>query len=126
MAEVYQCAFCGKCFPVERAIDGYSEGFRKGFLCPFCGINIEETGESNKDITNLRFGYTYLAFTISAYIVVNEKWFFLGAFKHELVNLVFTVFVLLIIPTLALIYLNKRILFGETIMTTKRVVNSRL
>ena len=126
MAEVYQCAFCGKCFPVKKAIDGYSKGFRKGFLCPLCGINIEEIGESNKDLTNLRFGYTYLALTIGAYIIVNERWLMLNTFKHELVNLIFTVFVVLIIPTLALIYLNRKILFGETIISTKRIVNSKL
>jgi hypothetical protein len=126
VSEVYQCAFCGKCFPVIQAIDGYSKGFREGFLCPLCGINIEETGESNKDITNLRFGYTYLAFTIGAYIVVNEHWFMLDAFEHELANLIFTVFVTLIIPTLAFIYVNRKILFGETIVSTKRIVNSTL
>ena len=126
MAEVYQCAFCGKCFPVERAIDGYSEGFRRGFLCPFCGINIEETGESNKYITNLRFGYTYLAITTFAYIIVNEKWFLLEAFKHELVNLLFTIFVVLIVPTITLMFLNRKILFGETVISTRRVTNSKL
>ena len=126
MAEVYQCAFCGKCFPVKKAIDGYSKGYRNGYLCPFCGINIEETGESNKDLTNLRFGYTYLALTIGAYIIVNERLLMLNTFKHELVNSIFTVFVVLIIPTLALIYLNRKILFCETIISTKRIVNSKL
>lgn len=123
MSEVYQCAFCGKCFSVKEAIDGFSKGFRKGFLCPLCGINIEETGESNKDITSLRFGYTYLALNICAYIVLNEGWLSLSLFKYELANLIFSFLVVVSIPTIFFISLNKNIIFGKTIINTKRVVN---
>lgn len=123
MSETYQCAFCGKCFPVSEAIDGFSKGYRKGFLCPLCGINIEETGESNKDIISLRFGYTYLALNICAYIVVNEGWFSPSPFKYELANLIFSVLVVLSFPTTAFIYINRNTLFGKTIINTKRIVD---
>lgn len=126
MSEIYQCVFCGNCFPVSEAIDGFSKGYCKGFLCPVCGINIEETEESNKDITSLRFGYTYLALNIFAYIAVNEGWFSLGLFKYELANLIFSILVVLSFPTAVFIYINRNTLFGKTIINTRRIVNQAL
>jgi hypothetical protein len=110
-------------FPIKEAVDGYSKGFRKGFLCPHCRINLEETGDSNKDITNLRFGFTYLALCIFSYTIVNEGWVVLTLFRYEIANLIVTFLVVLGVPTIALLYINRKTYFGKTIIYTKRVVN---
>lgn len=42
MSISYECYFCQKVFPVERRIDGFSRGYKIGFLCPHCGKNIKD------------------------------------------------------------------------------------
>ncbi len=39
----YQCCYCKKEFPASEAIDGFSKGYKVGFLCPECGENIQDT-----------------------------------------------------------------------------------
>jgi hypothetical protein len=38
----YECCICKVDFPCESAIDGYSQGYRVGFLCPHCGANLQD------------------------------------------------------------------------------------
>lgn len=42
----YICCYCSKLFNVKEAIDGYDHGFKKGFICPYCNKNIDESRES--------------------------------------------------------------------------------
>jgi hypothetical protein len=122
--EVYLCASCGKCFDIRTAIDGYPQ-YRVGFLCPICGSNIKETGSSNKDITQLRFGYSYLIFSIIVYILITEDILLISIFKHELINTLTTGLIILLLPVPWFIYANKNILFNDTIIYTKIVINPR-
>ena len=39
----YECHFCHEVFPAESQIDGFSQGYKEGFLCPHCGKNIKGT-----------------------------------------------------------------------------------
>lgn len=38
----YQCCACQAEFPAEEAIDGFSRGYRVGFLCPVCGAHLQD------------------------------------------------------------------------------------
>lgn len=42
----YLCASCQKEFPAEKAIDGFSQGCKEGFLCPHCNSNLIDCRES--------------------------------------------------------------------------------
>lgn len=122
MPEVYLCASCRKCFDIHAAVDGYPQ-YRLGFLCPICGGNIKENGNSNKDITQLRFGYSYLIFSIIVYILITEEILLINLFNYELINTLATGLILLLLPMPWIIYANKNILFGDTIIYTEIVVN---
>jgi DNA-directed RNA polymerase subunit RPC12/RpoP len=124
VSEVYLCASCGKCFDIHKAVDGYPK-FRKGFLCPICGRNIIETGSSNKDITQLRFGYSYLIFSIIVYILIAEDILLISIFKHELIDTLVTGLIMLLLPTPWIVYANKNILFNDTIIYTKIVITQK-
>ena len=38
----YECYFCHDVFPAQSRIDGFSQGYKVGFLCPHCGKNIKD------------------------------------------------------------------------------------
>ena len=38
----YLCASCNELFPVNKAVDGYKQGYLTGFLCPICNTNLKE------------------------------------------------------------------------------------
>lgn len=38
----YECCECKRDFPAEAAVDGFKEGYRVGFLCPLCGVNLQD------------------------------------------------------------------------------------
>ncbi len=38
----YCCCNCNFTFPCKDAVDGYKQGFSKGFLCPYCKTNLTE------------------------------------------------------------------------------------
>ena len=38
----YKCYFCHEIFPAVKAIDGFKDGYKVGFLCPCCGKNIKD------------------------------------------------------------------------------------
>ena len=38
----YCCCNCHRKFPCNEAVDGYKLGSKKGFLCPFCKVNLTE------------------------------------------------------------------------------------
>ena len=38
----YECYFCHEIFPAESRIDGFSQGYKVGFLCPRCDKNIKD------------------------------------------------------------------------------------
>ena len=37
----YLCCACNKRFPSTEAIDGFAQGYRRGFLCPHCQTNLD-------------------------------------------------------------------------------------
>ncbi|WP_441004586.1 hypothetical protein [Pseudocolwellia agarivorans] len=38
----YLCAACNEQFPINKAVDGYKQGYPTGFLCPLCHTNLKE------------------------------------------------------------------------------------
>jgi hypothetical protein len=42
MGAKFECCYCHEHFPIEERMDGFSQGYRTGFLCPHCGRNIKD------------------------------------------------------------------------------------
>jgi len=68
LKEKYLCVSCNRTFAVGDAVDGFGQGYRKGFLCPFCNANLRDAGESD-DVLNLRFGIIYFLSMIIVFLV---------------------------------------------------------
>ena len=60
MKDHYLCSVCAKSFPIHEAKDGFKAGFKEGFLCPYCGTNLVEVGESD-DLFNLDYRFSFIA-----------------------------------------------------------------
>lgn len=67
----YQCCYCKEEFPPDEAIDGYNEGYKIGFLCPKCGMNIQDipmneewifSNKSAQVFYSIFIGYISIAF----------------------------------------------------------------
>lgn len=76
----YQCCYCKEEFPASEAIDGYDQGYKKGFLCPKCGKNIlddpmdEEwifSSNSAKLFFYILIGYSFLVFLFLEFMAPN-------------------------------------------------------
>jgi len=42
MGEKFECCYCHEHFPIEERMDGFSQGYPTGFLCPHRGRNIKD------------------------------------------------------------------------------------
>ncbi len=42
MTKKYLCAQCLQKFAFDQAVDGFAQGYRVGFLCPYCQANLKE------------------------------------------------------------------------------------
>ena len=122
--EEYQCAKCLRNFPVKRAIDGYSQGFKCGFLCPLCGANLVEAGQSD-DIDHCEYGYRYalLVFIVTSIVVRGGDYFpwQLHVFKYEAANEILLVFSLLLLPSLLFLKVNAKTIFGARLIFTRKL-----
>ena len=119
--EKCQCAKCLRRFPVTRAVDGYSQGFKCGFLCPLCGVNLIENGQSD-DIGNLQYGYRYaLLVFIVTYGVGYFPWQ-LDTFSSSIANESLLAAILLLAPSLAFLKINAQKIFGDRLVFTRRVL----
>ena len=38
----YECYSCHEVFSAQSRIDGFSQGYKEGILCPHCGKNIKD------------------------------------------------------------------------------------
>lgn len=120
--EKYQCAKCLRNFPLQNAVDGYSQGFKRGFLCPLCGANLIEAGQSD-DLGNLQYGYRY---ALLVFIIVRFSQHLpwqLTTFDHPLANECLLILVLLLVPSWAFIKINAGKLFSARLVYTRRVVS---
>ena len=48
----YECYFCHEVFPAQSLIDGFSRGYKEGFLCPHCGKNVKDNVVAAKQRLN--------------------------------------------------------------------------
>ncbi|HWV14864.1 MAG TPA: hypothetical protein VN030_05475 [Cellvibrio sp.] len=122
MIEKYRCAVCGKTFKTTEAVDGFKQQYKVGFLCPFCKSNIMETGNYSNSLSNLRFGFGYAFAILLAFIAIRREFdgfISSGAVSAKLIVLV----AFMVLATATLFYINRKMLFQETILYTKRVVS---
>jgi glucan phosphoethanolaminetransferase (alkaline phosphatase superfamily) len=121
MAEKYQCTVCAKTFKTSEAVDGFAQGFKTGFLCPFCKCNLVESGDYSSSLFNLRFGLRYAALMFLAFFAIHRDLNVLissGVVSTKLIVLAG----LMGLATAFLFYINRAVLFKETIIYTKRVM----
>lgn len=120
MTDKYECAVCAKTFKTTDAVDGFEQGYKVGFLCPFCKSNIMETGSYSNSLSNLRFGLSYASVMLLAFLSIRndlDGLIFSGEVSAKLIVLT----ALMTIATAGLFYINREKLFKETILYTKRV-----
>lgn len=125
MKEHYLCASCGQSFPTGDAVDGFAQGYRKGFLCPLCNANLEETGESD-DILHLRFGLSYLVTMVLVIWLGQLESIQLPIGGNGYVNDVLTVALLAAVPTVAFLMVNWRALFESRTVFTRKIRLERI
>lgn len=119
MRERYCCQVCMKLFPVGEAIDGYGSGVKRGFLCPHCNSNLIEAGESD-DILNLEYGFTFMALNVLlTWLVFNEVISF-ALLENSLANELLNLLVVLFLPALFFVVINRDVLFKPRIIYTRK------
>ncbi|MFC3115043.1 hypothetical protein [Cellvibrio fontiphilus] len=120
MTEKYQCAVCNNKFKTTDAVDGFKKGYKVGFLCPFCKSNIMETGNFSNSLSNLRFGLSYASAIILAFFAIRTD---LNVFisSGETSTRLIALTGLMILATSLLCYINRSVLFKETILYTRKV-----
>jgi hypothetical protein len=120
MTEQYKCQVCMKLFPTSKAIDGYGEGCRKGFLCPHCKSNLTEAGESD-DILHLEYGITYsVIMSLLVWLVSSERIAY-SFVQSSLLNGLIVLLVVSAIPTFLFIIVNKDALFKPRVIYTRKI-----
>ncbi len=120
MTEKYQCAVCNNKFKTTDAVDGFKQGYKVGLLCPFCKSNIMETGNYSNSLSNLRFGLSYASAIILAFFAIRTD---LNVFisSGETSTRLIVLTALMILATSLLCYINRSVLFKETILYTRKV-----
>mgnify|MGYP002712873043 FL=1 len=120
MTEKYQCTVCGKTFKTTDAVDGFKQGYKVGFLCPYCKSNIMETGDYSNSLSNLRFGLSYASAMLLAFFAIKGD---LNGFisSGEASTKLIVLSALMVLATGCLFYINRTALFKETILYTKKV-----
>lgn len=121
MTEKYQCNVCGKIFKTADAVDGFKQRYKVGFLCPYCKSNIMETGDYSSSLSNLRFGLSYASAMFLAFFAIRGD---LNGFisSGEASTKLTVLAVLMLLATACLFYINRKTLFKETILYTKKVI----
>ncbi len=122
MKEKYLCVSCNRTFAVGDAVDGFGQGYRKGFLCPFCNANLRDAGESD-DVLNLRFGIIYFLSMIIVFLVDRAEVFQVRITANAQINDLFTFILLIAIPTVPFLIVNWRSVFGTRTIYTRRIHN---
>ncbi len=64
MAIKYECHYCQQVFPAEESIDGYSQGYKVGFLCPRCGKNVQAGLLAKQKVSLEQYLWTFVAFVL--------------------------------------------------------------
>jgi hypothetical protein len=118
--EQYLCVSCGRSFPTREAVDGGDQGFRNGFLCPFCRANLSEAGESD-DILHLRFGPVYYLAMILVFLVVIGEVVQIPVSSNSYINDFCTFILLSAIPTVPFLIVNRKSVFGTRTIYTRRI-----
>jgi hypothetical protein len=70
----YQCCRCHKQFEFSQAVDGYKKGYKVGFLCPHCGVNLIERYLSPNDGSISFIQYCIILFGPSIYMRLEIEW----------------------------------------------------
>jgi len=117
--EEYLCRVCNKRFPTSDAKDGYSLGFKEGFLCPFCNANLKEAGQSD-DLDHLEYGYTFAVLTVIVFSISTRGWWILDWFENTLLNEIVSGFIFWLPILTIFTVINLDAFFGvRTVYTVK-------
>lgn len=122
MNEKYQCAVCDNKFKTIDAVDGFKQGYKVGFLCPFCKSNIMEAGEYSNSLLKLRFGPSYAITIFLAFLATKSE---LNAFmlSGEASAKFIALATFIVISTGFLFYINIAVFRSETILYTRKVTD---
>ncbi len=120
MIECYQCAACQRYFLTKEAVDGFQEGYSRGFLCPHCGTNLEEAGESDS-MRNLEYGILYSLFLLVVLVIMNFGAVQLTLTYDPVIDGLATFGAMIFLPTLVFAWINRRVLMGARVVFTRRV-----
>ena len=118
----YLCAKCLRRFPINKALDGYAQGYQCGFLCPLCGANLVENGQPD-DIDNLQYGYRY-AFLV--FIIASATPYLpwqLDTFTSDIANECLLMGSLLLAPSLVFLKINAKRIFGHRLVFTRIILH---
>jgi len=120
MKDHYLCSVCAKSFPIHEAKDGFKAGFIEGFLCPYCGTNLVEVGESD-DLFNLDYSFSFIALICVLTWLVSEDLIVIPLIEHNLLNGLLNLLLVLALPVVMFCYLNRAMLFKPRIVYTRKV-----
>jgi len=120
MKDHYLCSVCAKSFPIHEAKDGFKAGFIEGFLCPYCGTNLVEVGESD-DLFNLDYSFSFIALIFVLTWLVSEDLIVIPLIEHNLLNGLLNLLLVLALPVVMFCYLNRAMLFKPRIVYTRKV-----
>lgn len=65
----YRCCSCNAEFHLEDAVDGYDVGYKSGFLCPECGVNISSDRIADILAEEKLKGRRLFTFTLGLYVL---------------------------------------------------------
>jgi len=120
MKDHYLCSVCAKSFPIHEAKDGFKAGFIEGFLCPYCGTNLVEVGESD-DLFNLDYSFSFIALICVLTWLVSEDLIVIPLIEHNLLNGLLNLLLVLALPVVVFCYFNRAMLFKPRIVYTRKV-----
>lgn len=119
MKDHYLCSVCAKSFPIHEAKDGFKAGFKEGFLCPYCGTNLVEVGESD-DLFNLDYSFSFIALICVLTWLVSEEIIAIQLIQHSLVNGLLNLVLVLSVPVVMFTYLNRDAFFKPRVVYTRK------
>ncbi len=119
MTDHYECAGCAKKFKTTDAVDGFSQGYKAGFLCPYCHVNLEENGQSD-GFDNMAFGYSFWAFTLVLYYLMQGR-SIVDWFEPSIANEISSFLVFWLPMCIAFLGYNRNAILKKRIVYTKKV-----
>jgi len=101
---LYNCCYCKKEFLAKDKIDGYTKGYKVGFLCPHCGKNIKD----DETVIAKRMEKSFILFLVSAILFSLLDGYTIKLFSHTIeFNYLLYFFITMMVCFIFLIYSKK-------------------